>query len=450
MEDGKFFISTAALIAILVACGFLYYLVLLGNFLPQLSSPSGVAVFAVLAALAFGTGQYILARFVAKKRLDPGFAGPASFGMMYRAVKMLFYATAAVVLAITIEAMTTSRYHVGLYVAATAASYMLGAVITGLLSYRFFSWYRSRRDATTLVFGASFAIAVSAFSVPALVNGTYFFSGDPLLTEGPNVWPDPGTPYYASLKKSDELFNVYQWTQNTIRVTFFALWASAVLLVRRYSRKIGVVRFWLVALVPSLAYVLVTMISLLELDSSAPLLAGLFIPAGGIGAGLLIGAIFITSARKMKQLGQGMMAHYLSITGLCFILGNAALMPSIHVVDRTHTAYPPFGVIAHSFAAFSVFRLSVGFYYSATLISRDVDLRKNLRKALAGESSKLLDNIGNAQMEQQLLKTVEKVAKEQEDALREQTGISQQVSEEEMRQYMKEVVDELEKTRGRA
>jgi len=41
-----------------------------------------------------------------------------------------------------------------------------------------------------------------------------------------------------------------------------------------------------------------------------------------------------------------------------------------------------------------------------------------------------------------------KVAKEQEDALREQTGIEPSLSEEDMKQYLEQVIEEIKKSRS--
>ena len=64
------------------------------------------------------------------------------------------------------------------------------------------------------------------------------------------------------------------------------------------------------------------------------------------------------------------------------------------------------------------------------------------------QQSKLFDSIGTAHMEQEIQERVLKVAKEQEDALREQTGIEPSFSEEDMRQYLIQVIEEVKKSRN--
>ena len=62
---------------------------------------------------------------------------------------------------------------------------------------------------------------------------------------------------------------------------------------------------------------------------------------------------------------------------------------------------PPFGVSASSFVAFSSYLFSLGFYFSTISESQDIQLRKSIRQYVMQESN-LLDNIGSAQMEQQI------------------------------------------------
>jgi hypothetical protein len=51
-------------------------------------------------------------------------------------------------------------------------------------------------------------------------------------------------------------------------------------------------------------------------------------------------------------------------------------------------------------------------------------------------------------MEQEIQERVLKVAKEQEDTLREQTGIEPSLSEEDMKQYLIQVIEEVKKSRS--
>jgi hypothetical protein len=101
-----------------------------------------------------------------------------------------------------------------------------------------------------------------------------------------------------------------------------------------------------------------------------------------------------------------------------------------------------------AFLGFSTYLASTGFYLSAIRISQDIGLRKSIRQVATEESSsRLLDNIGTAQMEQAIQDRVQKIAKEQEESLKKETGVQQDVSQEDVEAYVKEVLEEVKKIR---
>jgi hypothetical protein len=75
-------------------------------------------------------------------------------------------------------------------------------------------------------------------------------------------------------------------------------------------------------------------------------------------------------------------------------------------------------------------------------------LRKSIRQVATEESSsRLLDNIGTAQMEQAIEDRMQKIAKEQEESLKQETGVQQEVTKEDVEAYVKEVLEEVKKMR---
>jgi hypothetical protein len=102
-------------------------------------------------------------------------------------------------------------------------------------------------------------------------------------------------------------------------------------------------------------------------------------------------------------------------------------------------SYPPFGVSASSFVSLASYLFSLGFYFSAISISQNVLLRQSIRKYIIRES-KLLDNIGSAQMEQQIQNQVIDLTKRHSDQMTQDTGVIPSPNEEEIRKYMHEVL----------
>jgi hypothetical protein len=77
----------------------------------------------------------------------------------------------------------------------------------------------------------------------------------------------------------------------------------------------------------------------------------------------------------------------------------------------------------------------------ASSLSQDNELRFSIRRA-AITNPKLLDSIQRAQREQALLKEIQKIAK-QTDNTAEESGVQPSVSEDDMKEYVEEVIQEI-------
>ena len=62
--------------------------------------------------------------------------------------------------------------------------------------------------------------------------------------------------------------------------------------------------------------------------------------------------------------------------------------------------------------------------------------------------AKLLDSIGPAQMEHQIQRRVIAFSKQNQDKLVEETGIQSTVTEEEMKQYVDQVIEEVRRNKA--
>jgi Tfp pilus assembly PilM family ATPase len=111
--------------------------------------------------------------------------------------------------------------------------------------------------------------------------------------------------------------------------------------------------------------------------------------------------------------------------------------------------YPPFGFATSSTSGLSAFLILIGLYSSAVSVSQDSKLRQSIKK-IATKDVDLLSSIGTAQMEQEIQRTVnsmKNVVEEQEKELEEQTGIEANLGEDEMKNYLEEVMQEIGKVK---
>lgn len=107
-------------------------------------------------------------------------------------------------------------------------------------------------------------------------------------------------------------------------------------------------------------------------------------------------------------------------------------------------SYPPFGLSTTLFTGLSSYFIMVGIYSFAISISEDSELRRSIRR-FAIKELKLLDSIGWVHMEQEIQKRALRLANVQEETMIEQTGIESSLNEDDMKDYLNEVINEVKK-----
>jgi hypothetical protein len=142
-----------------------------------------------------------------------------------------------------------------------------------------------------------------------------------------------------------------------------------------------------------------------------------------------------------RNIRQGSVVRDYMMVAAC---GFALLFVSNQAIVLSNTSYPPFGLATVSFMGLSCYLILVGIYSSAISVSEDSILRQSIR-TIAIKESKLLDSIGMAQMEQQIQKKVIEFTKQNQDRIDEETGIQSSLTEDDIKQYLEQVIKEVKK-----
>jgi len=119
---------------------------------------------------------------------------------------------------------------------------------------------------------------------------------------------------------------------------------------------------------------------------------------------------------------------------LLFISNQAVLLVNI--------IYPPFGIVTVSLMGLSSYLLLLGVYSSAISVAEDTNLRQSIRNFTLRQS-RLLDSIGSAEVQQELERRVMELTKQNQDRIVEETGIESSLTEEDMKQYLQQVIREV-------
>ncbi len=163
----------------------------------------------------------------------------------------------------------------------------------------------------------------------------------------------------------------------------------------------------------------------------------------GLLLGVATGTPFWSISNALKKGKNASVRNSLIICGFAFCI---FITSGSAIID--HAPYPPFGLVAIACMQLSAYMLFVGLYSSAISVSEDTNLRINLRKNLL-EQTKFLDSIGSAEMEQELMKRVMSISLKESDKIQGDTGIEPAVNEEEMKQYLRDILQEIKNKKSK-
>jgi hypothetical protein len=91
----------------------------------------------------------------------------------------------------------------------------------------------------------------------------------------------------------------------------------------------------------------------------------------------------------------------------------------------------------------SSYLLLMGLYSTAVSLSEHAQLRKSIRNSIDQQHSRLLDHIGMSELQKEMDKRITPLIQRHAEQMNLQTAIDLPVSEEEIKQYIKEVLDDL-------
>jgi hypothetical protein len=399
----------------------------------------------VAMSCVYAISQYFILEFIkGRGEKELGYAKGKmrlSAATFRKIVSIIQYVITAILIFVILQLLFYSRYSPAATTAITAISYTTAIVMIGLLAYLFFMWFNQNRRS-----GSSLKVFLYGLSSAALVLNTvvgvaliYSLS----LTKPAMMGPHAGSITVLIGTHIDRILNPLYIA--TSIVGFILMWSATAILLRSYSQRLGKAKYWFLVSIP-LVYFVSQFLTLFSNQFAATLalypvlFTLLFVFSKPVG-GILFGAAFYSIGRRGISSNGNFVRDYMTFAAYGFVLFFVSSQNT--VVQPT---YPPFGVIAASFVGLSGFMMFLGLYSSAISVSQDVKLRQLIRRSAAQEV-KFLESIGTAQMEQELQKRVLTIAKKNSDNMVEETGVQPSLTENDMKQYLKEVLVEIKATK---
>ncbi|MGA7976312.1 MAG: hypothetical protein WB975_03675 [Nitrososphaeraceae archaeon] len=422
--DGRKLLAIMAILAVVLTVE--SQIGTIADFIPeQLDSSQGIAAFIGIWGIVTVTQYYILA-FV-KLNNKESRARTGSLNLIHSFVIIAQFLLTGIIALVILQIFIAQEYNTIMLYITLSISYGLWIVTLGFLAKAFFSWYKLRKNLMVLIFALSM--------VAYVINGVFgLYSEVDGLAKRSSIIRTGDVAIFPESPSSINI--VYQIASS---VGYVLTWIATVMLLRPYIEKLGKLKFWSIMIV-TMGYYLISF-PLFSLgyftpsENSNAMTNILIFSLSAIFTGILFGVAFLSVARTLKI---GTPArNYMIIAAYGFLLFYIAGSAFV-----SQAAYPPYGLISVSFTGLSCYLIYNGLYFAAISVSQDMTLRQSIRKSVM-EQSKLLDNIGTAEMEKEVQKRVLTVVKKTSADMKESTGVDAPMNEGEMKDYVELVIKEL-------
>jgi hypothetical protein len=312
------------------------------------------------------------------------------------------------------------------------------AVLLVIFALRFVSWYRNRNHSLGILLYALAFLILAVSEVMAGIGSAY------LVSQKDQVITPASEANIAIFPEGSFLNNFFSYYRYLDYSSFLLTIVASAFLLYHYSKKTKTPKMIIIIALPILGYTatILDALNIYDTDTNPDLIDYyVFQSLASISGGVLFAFSFWFISKKLPE---SSVKTFLKITALGFIL----LYLSNHV-DVTAATYPPYGINSLSLLPLATYFVLFGLYSSALSLSQDITLRNHLR-SMARHDGNLLSSIGTAQMENEVKRAVgelKDVADAEEKELAEKTGIETPIAENEVEDYLKQVIEEVSKAR---
>jgi hypothetical protein len=417
----------------------------IADFIPErLATNEGIALF-IGVAVVFAVGGILTLEYV-KTKTKESRARALHLHATHIGVTIAQYVLIAIISFVIAQILVTAQYNTVMIAVALSISYGLWIVMLALLARAFLSWLiSSRRNVTVTkrnVMVLILALSMIAYVVNGVTGLTYAFT---FLQQQLEVVTSADVAYFPEF--DEESFSGQIDTVNSIAsgTAYVLTWIGTVMLLRPYIQRIGKIKFYAIMGAAMVYYLIEFPLFVLGYftptgESDVEVMNNILIfGIASVLSGIIFGAAFLSVARTLQK--GSALREYMIIAAygllLFYVAGSAT---------ATQAAYPPFGLASVAFTGLSCYLIYTGLYSSAISVSQDLATRQSIRQSVK-EQSKFLESMGTAQMEAELQTRVLKTAKKASDSMEEESGVESSMTEDDMKDYMEIVMNELKEKR---
>ena len=417
----------------------------IADFIPErLATNEGIALF-IGIAVVFAIGGILTLEYV-KTKTKESRARVLHLHATHIGVTIAQYVLIAIIAFVIAQILVTAQYNTVMIAAALSISYGLWIITLALLSRAFLSWLRSSRSNVTVSKRNVMVLILALSMIAYVVNGVTGLANFLLmLQEQLEVVTSVDVAFFPEFDPESLQQQINAVYQIAGAIAYVLTWIGTVMLLRPYIHRIGKIKFYAIMGSAMVYYLIQYPLFVLGIvtptgESDVEVMNTILITGiAGVFSGIIFGAAFLSIARTLQK--GSALREYMIIAAYGLLLFYVA-----GTATATQAAYPPFGLASVSFTGLSCYLIYAGLYSSAISVSQDLTLRQSIRQSVK-EQSKFLDSMGTAQMEAELQTRVLRTAKKASDSMAEETGLESSMTEDDMKDYMEIVMNELKDKR---
>ncbi|MBD0299388.1 MAG: hypothetical protein ICV82_03750, partial [Nitrososphaera sp.] len=424
--------------------------VIFGTFLDALGKPLnssfGVILFITMSITVFFAGLYALRDYMVALRKD--LEAPSFFNRLYKATPIFLYALLVIFGAIIVEMVLFSQYSTYLLILIVLIS-AVAILFFGFRTYKFLSWFKSssnkRHNIMILAFAVSSMLLCISVTTTTTLNTKVLVFARP-----PSIDPDfhsSNSMASRQLSRIELIIHLYVFLVPQVTAIAIAETVAVAFFLRYFKDQIGRATFWTLIILPPVLFLtgifapqLLTTASEFVYMEPRFLIFRVIGTAGWVAADFVIAYAYLlvakTLGRQTTSSSRNKIINYLIIAALSTILVSPTTNNWI-----TNNSYPPFGAIQRAFLVLASFLFSIGIYSVALSVAQDSEMRHLARKYV--KEYALLDTLGNAQENAEIMRKLVKLIHKQAGAMEKETGVeSPMLDDNEVRQYIDLVIRE--------
>jgi hypothetical protein len=359
--------------------------------------------------------------------------------LIFRYVAIVQFILSGLLAIVLFQILTYFSFKTSLIILIVSISYVAGIFNLIILAQRFIMWIISYRSYVSLLFG------ISTMSILLNTIFTLIFMVRVLLTQPNDIPWHVGilVPLYSDLNSALRISYSVSFV-----VSYLITWFATVTVLHTNSYKLGKVKFWTFVILPLLYIVgefqpfflpLLSEYRYADPVAFTVVYTLIFSMLRFTGA-FFFGVGYWSMARKIEQKS---LKSFLNISAygliLLFVTNQATLL--------LNTLFPPLGLMTACFVGLASFLLLVGTYSAAVYVSNDVTIRKAIRTSVKKES-RFIGQIGDAELHVRLSTKIHSVMNKLPKSSQEDTQVESSLTDDDIRKYTDEVIQELRRSKN--